>query len=347
MLQGRRPKVPARIDAQLAMSAEGLRKNFGEVTALDGVDLEVQPGTIFALLGPNGSGKTTFVRILTTLLPPDGGRAFVAGRDVVRDAAAVRSVIGLAGQYPAVDEVLTGQENLEMVSRLYHLGRSHGRFRASELLERFGLTDVAKRRVKTYSGGMRRRLDLAASLVASPPILFLDEPTTGLDPRSRRSLWEVITELVEDGTTVFLTTQYLEEADHLAQNIAVLDTGRVIRQGTSQELKACCGGDVLIQLRVADTAQMASAHEILKVLSEGRIRSNPDTGEISLPAVRGSSTLADVVRRLDASSIGISDLALRQPTLDDVFLHLTGRTAKECEAITAETESSKDRGSDR
>jgi ABC-2 type transport system ATP-binding protein len=313
-----------------AISAEGLRKTFGTVKALEGVDLVVHPGSVMALLGPNGAGKTTFLRILTTLLTPDEGRAEVAGYDVVREAAAVRSLIGLAGQFPAVDDNLTGRENLEMVGRLYHLGRSEARTRAGELLERFGLTDAASRRVKTYSGGMRRRLDLAASLVANPPLLFLDEPTSGLDPRSRLGLWDVITDLVKEGTTVFLTTQYLEEADRLAHNIAVLDTGRIVRQGTSQELKDCCGGDVLIQLRVADATQTSLAGNALAALGDGKLHTAAETGEITLPAIGGTSVLPEVVRRLDASGIAIADLSLRQPTLDDVFLELTGRTAEEC-----------------
>jgi ABC-2 type transport system ATP-binding protein len=315
-----------------AIVVEGLHKRFGKIRALDGVDLRVRSGSVVALLGPNGSGKTTFVRILTTLLRPDGGRAVVAGRDVVKDAAGVRAVIGLAGQYPGVDEILTGQENLEMVGRLYHLGRSGARSRAAELMDSFGLQDAAKRRVKTYSGGMRRRLDLAASLVARPPILFLDEPTTGLDPASRLGLWEVIGNLVRSGTTVFLTTQYLEEADRLADKIAVLDTGRIIREGTSRELKACCGGDVLIQIHIADLGQMELASQILaRFAVDGKMRTDPETGEISVPARGGKAMLSEIVRSLDIGGVALSDVSLRQPTLDDVFLNLTGRTAKECE----------------
>ena len=324
------PATAALSADRAAIGAEGVRKAYGKVQALDGVDLVVQPGTVLALLGPNGSGKTTFVRILTTLLAADAGRAQVAGYDVVRQAAAVRSVIGLAGQYPAVDENLTGRENLEMVGRLYHLGGPRARSRANELLESFDLTDVAQRRVKTYSGGLRRRLDLAASLVASPPVLFLDEPTTGLDPRSRLGLWDVISSLAREGTTVFLTTQYLEEADRLANSIAVIDLGRIIRQGTSQELKECCGGDVLIQLRLADIAQTGLAGDVLAPLGNGKLHTVAETGQITLPAVGGTSMLPEVVRRLDAGGIAIADLALRQPTLDDVFLELTGRTAEEC-----------------
>ncbi len=337
MSGGTEPAKSARIQGEAAISAEGLHKAFGKIKALDGIDLTVPPGTVMALLGPNGAGKTTFVRILTTLLAPDVGRAQVMGYDVVGNSAAVRTIIGLAGQYPAVDENLTGRENLEMVGRLYHLGSSEARRRASELLESFGLTDAAQRRVKTYSGGMRRRLDLGASLVARPPVLFLDEPTSGLDPRSRLGLWEIIENLVKQGTTVFLTTQYLEEADRLADNIAVLDNGRIIEQGTAQYLKECCGGDVLIQLRVADRTQTALAAELLGTLGgDGKVRSTPETGEVSIPVVGGPSMLAEVVRRLDAGGVALSDLALRQPTLDDVFLSLTGRTTETSTGATAQ-----------
>ena len=311
-----------------AISAQNLYKAFGKTKALDGVDLTVLPGTVIALLGPNGAGKTTFVRILTTLLSPDAGNAEVLGYDVVKDASTVRTLIGLAGQYPAVDENLTGRENLQMVGRLYHLSRIEALHRAGELLESFGLSDAADRRAKTYSGGMRRRLDLAASLVARPPVLFLDEPTAGLDPRSRLGLWQVIENLVKEGTTVFLTTQYLEEADRLADTIAVLDSGRIIEQGTAEYLKECCGGDVLIQLRVADRSQTAIAADLLNTLGDNKVRSTSETGDISFPVIGGTSILAEVVRRLDSGSIAISDLALRQPTLDDVFLSLTGHTAE-------------------
>ena len=330
-----RPEESTNVQGGAAISAEGLRKTFGKIKALDGIDLVVPPGTVMALLGPNGAGKTTFVRILTTLLSPDAGQARVGGYDVIRDAATVRNLIGLAGQYPAVDEFLTGRENLEMVGRLYHLGGSEARRRANELLEAFGLTDAAQRRVKTYSGGMRRRIDLAASLVAKTPVLFLDEPTAGLDPRSRLNLWDVITNLVSEGTTVLLSTQNLEEADRLANNIAVLDNGRIIEQGTAQYLKECCGGDVLIQLRVADRAQTPLAVELLGTLGDGKIKSVPEAGEISIPVVGGPSIMAEVVRRLDAGGIVLSDLALRQPTLDDVFLALTGRSAEATEEDAA------------
>jgi ABC-2 type transport system ATP-binding protein len=341
MAGGTEPAKSARFQGEAAISAEGLHKAFGKIKALDGIDLAVPPGTVTALLGPNGAGKTTFVRILTTLLSPDAGQARVAGYDVVRDAAAVRTLIGLAGQYPAVDENLTGRENLEMVGRLYHLDGSEARRRASELLESFGLIDAAQRMVKTYSGGMRRRLDLAASLVARPPVLFLDEPTAGLDPRSRLGLWDVITSLVRGGTTVLLTTQYLEEADRLANNIAVLNNGRIIEQGSAQYLKECCGGDVLVQIRLADHAQTALAVELLGTLGDGKIKSVAETGDISIPVVGGPSIMAEVVRRLDAGGIALAELAMRQPTLDDVFLALTGQTTEASTEDVAKTTVSK------
>jgi ABC-2 type transport system ATP-binding protein len=316
-----------RIDA--AISAEGLAKSFGKIKALAGVDLKVHSGTVMALLGPNGAGKTTVVRILATLMRPDAGHAKVAGYDVVREAASVRRMIGLTGQYTAVDENLTGRENLEMVGRLYHLSNAEVHSRPSELLELFELTEAAERRVKTYSGGMRRRLDLALSLVARPPILFLDEPTTGLDPRGRLGLWEIITKLVKEGITVLLTTQYLEEADRLADTIALLDKGRIIKEGTSQQLKDCCGGDVIVQLRLADYAQTALAVELLNEFSDGKTQFVAETDQITLPITGGSALLPEIVRRLDSRQITIADLALRQPTLDDVFLALTGHSAEE------------------
>ena len=312
--------------SEAAILTEGLRRSFGSVMAVDGVDLAAPPGTVLGLLGPNGAGKTTIVRILTTLLTPDAGSARVAGYDVVRDAEALRSVIGLAGQYAAVDENLTGRENLELVGRLYHLRRAEAHRRADELLERFDLTDAANRTVKTYSGGMRRRLDLGASLIGRPQVLFLDEPTTGLDPRSRFSLWDVIRELVVDGTTLLLTTQYLEEADRLADHIAVIDGGRVIAEGTSDQLKSRVGGD-LLALRVADRSRTAAAAEAIAGLGSGAPQVVAESGEVSLP-VEGASVLTEAVRRLDAAGVEISDLALRRPTLDDVFLALTGRVAE-------------------
>ncbi len=309
-----------------AIVAEGVVKVFGgTVRALDGLDLEVQPGTILGLLGPNGSGKTTLVRVLTTLLPPDSGRALVEGRDVVREAAAVRRSIGLAGQFSAVDDHLTGLENVVIAGRLYHLPPAVARQRAERLLERLDLADAANRRAKTYSGGMKRRLDLAASLVGEPSVLFLDEPTTGLDPPSRLSLWEVIRDLVRDGTTLLLTTQYLEEADQLADRIVVIDHGRVIAEGTSAQLKDTVGGNVL-ELRVPSPAALDSAVAAVAPLATGAPQVDRLTGGVRLAiGSAGSGVLAEAVRRLDAAGVTVEDLALHRPSLDDVFLVLTGR----------------------
>jgi oleandomycin transport system ATP-binding protein len=303
--------------------AEGLGKSFGTTRALDGVDLEVEAGTVLGLLGPNGAGKTTAVRILTTLLPPTTGQAAVGGYDVVRQPQQVRHLIGLTGQYAAVDENLSGTENLFMLGRLLGMGKPQARRRAAELLERFDLANAAGRTVKTWSGGMRRRLDLAASLVGRPSVLFLDEPTTGLDPRSRNGLWGVIRELVAEGTTVLLTTQYMEEADQLAHQIAVLDQGRVIAKGAPDELKARIGGQVL-ELRPADPADLDRAAALLAELTGSQARIDPDIREISVP-MTDPAWLPVAVRRLDQAGIVVVDLALRRPSLDEVFLALTGR----------------------
>ena len=312
-----------------AILAEGLQKNYGKTRALDGIDLRVERGTVLGLLGPNGAGKTTAVRILTTLLKPDAGRAEVAGLDVVRQADELRSRIGLTGQYAAVDEYLTGRENLEMVGRLYHLPKKVARSRADELLERFDLVGAASRLVKTYSGGMRRRLDLAASLVLTPPILFLDEPTTGLDPRSRIAMWDIIGELVSGGTTLLLTTQYLDEADRLADRIAVVDAGRVIAEGTSGELKVRVGGERL-ELTVARGEGLDDAAGVLERYAhgDGGVRIEAERGYVGATVAGGPGLLAAVVRDLDAAGVQADELGLHRPTLDDVFLTLTGHAAE-------------------
>jgi ABC-2 type transport system ATP-binding protein len=304
--------------------ARGLVKKYGDVVALDGLDLTVPEGTVFGLLGPNGAGKTTTVRILTTLLLPDSGTATVDGLDVVKKPNAVRRIIGLTGQYAAVDEYLTGRENLRMFGDLYHLPSKYVKERSDELLDRFDLADAADRSLRTYSGGMRRRLDLAASLIAKPRVLFLDEPTTGLDPRSRIGLWEVITDLVADGTTVLLTTQYLEEADQLAEEIVVIDHGRVIAQGTSDTLKDQVGGDRL-EVVVENPAQVDEAAQALRSVATGEVTVNRADHRVVAPVI-------DAVRSLDAARVAIADVALRRPTLDDVFLSLTGHSAEEDQA---------------
>ena len=318
-----------------AIVAEGLKKSYGEVRALDGVDLAVPEGTVLGVLGPNGAGKTTTVRILTTLLQPDEGRAEVAGLDVVRQPDELRRLIGLSGQYAAVDEHLTGFENLDMIGRLYHLGRSTSRARARELLERFDLTDAGNRPVKTYSGGMRRRLDLAGALVAKPPIIFLDEPTTGLDPRSRQGMWEVIRTLVAEGTTLMLTTQYLEEADLLADQIAVIDRGHVIAEGTADELKTEVGGERL-ELTVGSVEQIAAASTVLRQVGTGEVTVEEHTRHLTVPIIGGARVLVAALRQLDVEGVEVQDVGVRRPTLDDVFLSLTGHAAEdEAEKATA------------
>jgi ABC-2 type transport system ATP-binding protein len=309
-----------------AVETTRLHKRYGDVEALRGVDLYVETGTVFGLLGPNGAGKTTAVRILTTLLDADEGSALVAGFDVVRQAAEVRRHIGLAGQYAAVDENLTGFENLEMVGRLYHLGRALSRDRARELLASFDLSEAGDRLVRTYSGGMRRRLDLAAALVAKPPVLFLDEPTTGLDIRSRIGLWDAIEALVSEGTTVLLTTQYLDEADRLADRIAVIDQGLVIAEGTPAELKTQVGGERL-EIHLCDGERGEEA--VVALASIASERPFLEDGTVRVPVTQRRGTIADAVRRLDEAGIAIDDIAVSTPTLDDVFLTLTGRTAEQ------------------
>lgn len=308
-----------------AIVVEGVQKSYGEVQALKGLDLWGKKGQVLGLLGPNGAGKTTLVRILTTLLRPDAGQVEVGGINVLRYPDRAREIIGLAGQYAAVDEHLTGRENLEMVGRLYHMSRADSRRRAQQLLERFTLVEAANRPVKTYSGGMRRRLDLAASIVTRPQVLFLDEPTTGLDPRTRLDLWEMIRELVQDGTTLLLTTQYLEEADALADYIAVIDNGQVIAEGTSDELKSKLASDML-ELKLARAGDLPRASSILTPLSKDTLRTDPEIGWITVPVEQGSQSLLEAVRLLDSVSIAIADVSLRRPSLDDVFLAITGKT---------------------
>ena len=323
------------------IKTEKLAKDFGTVKALKGIDLAVERGSVFGLLGPNGAGKTTAVRILATLLRPTSGRAEVDGLDVVRDAEALRFRIGLAGQSAAIDENLTGIENLVMVGRLYHLSGKEARRRGSDVLERFALAEAADRPAKTYSGGMRRRLDLAASLVGRPDIMFLDEPTTGLDPRSRIDVWEFVRELQNEGTTLLLTTQYLEEADQLADRIAVIDVGTVIAEGTSDELKDRIGGEVL-EIHPEQRDDVPRAAEAIAGLGAGDANVDADQGIIRLPVGNdGPTALLDSVRRLDESKVILSDIALHRPTLDDVFLSLTGRAAEDGSEPEPETKRGK------
>ncbi|MFB7494308.1 ATP-binding cassette domain-containing protein [Streptomyces sp. NPDC056161] len=326
-----------------AIYAEGLIKTFGDVRALDGVDLDVPEGTVLGLLGPNGAGKTTSVRCLTTLLRPDSGKAVVAGVDVLKHPDTVRRSIGLSGQFAAVDEYLTGRENLQMVGQLYQMRAKPAKARAAELLEQFHLTEAADRPTKTYSGGMRRRLDLAAALVVSPPVMFMDEPTTGLDPRNRQQLWEVIKQLVSGGTTLLLTTQYLEEADHLAHEIAVVDHGRVIAKGTSDQLKARTGGE-RVEVVVHEREHIATAAEVLRGFGKGDTTVEEHTRKLTVPVTGGAKLLAEVIRELDGRGIEIDDIGLRRPTLDDVFLSLTGHLAET--AGESDADSADDDGAD-
>ncbi|MEU9109438.1 ATP-binding cassette domain-containing protein [Streptomyces xanthophaeus] len=313
-----------------AIYAEGLVKTFGDVRALDGVDLDVPQGTVLGLLGPNGAGKTTTVRVLTTLLRPDSGKAVVAGIDVLKHPNEVRRAIGLSGQFAAVDEYLTGRENLQMVGQLYQMRAKAAKARADELLERFNLADAADRTAKTYSGGMRRRLDLAAALVVSPPVMFMDEPTTGLDPRNRQQLWGIIQELVAGGTTLLLTTQYLEEADHLAHDICVVDHGKVIARGTSDQLKARTGGE-RVEVVVHERDHIPTAREVLAGFGKGETTVEEHTRKLTVPVAGGAKLLAEVIRELDGRGIEIDDIGLRRPTLDDVFISLTGHAAERAE----------------
>ncbi len=313
-----------------AIEIEALRKRFGDTTALDGLDLVAREGDVLALLGPNGAGKTTLVRTLATLLRPDSGTARVLGRDVVADPFGVRREIGLAGQFAAVDEVLTGRENLEMVGQLYHLGRRESVRRARDVLERFGLVDAADRKVATYSGGMRRRLDLGATLVGRPRVVFLDEPSTGLDPRSRTELWAMIRELRRKGTTILLTTQYLDEADQLAQRVAVIDHGKIVGEGTAAQLKERVGRDSLV-VRIADPRQAEHARRALSTVGLVDVLGEE---ELSLP-LSTEDVPADAVRALDRAGIGIAGLESRIPTLDDVFLMFTGEPAEQAEEVAA------------
>ena len=319
----------------LAIEARGLVKRFGDAVALDGVDLDVPHGAIYGLLGPNGAGKTTTVRVLTTLLRPDAGRALVDGVDVVADPHEARTRIGLTGQYAAVEERLTGRENMEYVGRLFHLPRNEVKARAGDLLDRFDLADAADRVVKGYSGGMRRRLDIAMSLIARPAVLFLDEPTTGLDPRSRLAMWDLIEELEHDGTTVLLTTQYLDEADRLAERIVVIDSGTVIANGTADELKDRIGGDRL-SVTIAKTENRDAALRTLEPMCTGTVDVSADGLSFSAPIRSGDRVVPGVIRALDDAGVDVLDVEVRRPTLDDVFLTLTGRVADgEVEAVAS------------
>ncbi|MET7817057.1 ATP-binding cassette domain-containing protein [Micromonospora zamorensis] len=317
-----------------AIVAEGLRKRYRDRSALDGFDLRVRQGTVCGLLGPNGAGKTTSVRILSTLLRLDEGRAEVAGFDVTRQPDQVRYRIGLVGQNPALDEALSGRQNLVLFGLLFHLGRRRARQRADELLERFGLADAAEQPVSTYSGGMRRRLDLAAGMILAPAVLFLDEPTTGLDPRGRNEVWESVRELVRTGTTVLLTTQHLDEADQLADRISVVEAGRVIAEGTPDDLKTQLGGD-RIEVVVADPTDLATAVAQVRRVADREPTVDVDRRMVSVRVGHQAGALVDVLRALDAANVPVADVALRRPTLDDVFLHLTGHRTRTAEEVAA------------
>ena len=318
------------------IEAVGLHKSFGDTHALAGLDFDVQEGTILGMLGPNGAGKTTAVRILTTLTRPDSGTAKVAGIDVQRHPAEVRERIGVAGQYAALDELLTGRENLGMVGRLYRVNSSTVKQRADALLERFELTDAADRPVKTYSGGMRRRLDLGAALMAEPPVVFLDEPTTGLDPKGRLSMWDLIAGLAKGGTTVLMTTQYLEEADRLADDIVVIDHGKAIARGSADELKRQAGGERL-EITISDEQHLPSAQRVLEALGEGPARVDAEARQISVAVASHNGVLTRAIRELDSADVRVDDIGFRRPTLDEVFLTLTGKPAEEAETAEEAT----------
>jgi ABC-2 type transport system ATP-binding protein len=314
--------------SRVMIEAVGLHKSFGQTRALAGLDFDAREGTILCVLGPNGAGKTTAVRILTTLTHPDRGSANVAGIDVLRHPDQVRARIGVAGQYAALDELLTGRENLGMIGRLYRLDAATAKRRADDLLERFELTDAADRTVKTYSGGMRRRLDLGAALIAEPPVVFLDEPTTGLDPKGRLSMWDLIEQLARGGTTVLMTTQYLEEADRLADDIVVIDHGRDIARGTADELKSQMGGERL-EVKISDDPYLEPARRVLEAMGEGAVHIDQDDRRLSVAVTSHDGVLTRAIRELDAAGVHVDDIGFRRPTLDEVFLSLTGRPAEE------------------